>query len=29
MEGAEFKPPVTKAPKLEPKATDVEKDEST
>ena len=28
MEGAEFKPPITKAPKLATKATDVEKDES-
>ena len=28
MEGAEFKPPITKAPKLSPKAADVEKDES-
>ena len=25
MEGAEFKPPITKAPKVEPKITDVEK----
>ena len=29
MEGAEFKPPVTKSPKPTPKTADVEKDEST
>jgi len=28
MEGAEFKPPLTKAPQPAPKTTDVEKDES-
>ena len=28
MEGAEFKPPITKSPKLAPKTADVEKDES-
>ena len=28
MEGAEFKPPITKSPKLAPKPADVEKDES-
>jgi cytoskeletal protein CcmA (bactofilin family) len=28
MEGAEFKPPLTKAPKPTPKTADVEKDES-
>ena len=28
MEGAEFKPPITEAPKLAPKAADVEKDKS-
>ena len=28
MDGAEFKPPITKSPKLPPKTADVEKDES-